>query len=336
MASNLTEFVTMLEARVADLDNRLTPEQKKSFVLQAVDEHSNFDPRRMIYQAIGDGGFDYALPPDFLRYGSSIDAIEHPLDDNAGTPTENQDSERYIIPRSSWNLREIERRRRLGPDIGPDAGTGFAFTATTITRADGGNWATDGFVVGDHIKVSFAGDPENDGTHGPISAVDDAVDGAVTIPTAEFTVNAADTTAVFNRDPNSLRLRFTDRSPSTSEWFRVYYTTVHVVSDDPDISTIPPEDEEAVADLAASKAHLRLASVYAGTSDTTANADVVNFRSKSDEHMRLATAYDASWRRHMGIDKAGRAAIRPASRMVNWNLDLANGDRRILHRRRWR
>lgn len=88
----------------------------------------------------------------------------------------------------------------LGPDVGPDGVTGFAFTATTITRNDGGNWATDNYRLGDFVVIRAAEDGPNIGTFGPITAVDDSVDGAITIGSAAFTVNAADTTAVFQVD----------------------------------------------------------------------------------------------------------------------------------------
>jgi hypothetical protein len=89
----------------------------------------------------------------------------------------------------------------LGPDVGPDAvGTGFAFTATTITRNDGGNWKDDNYRVGDYVTIRGAEDAPNNGNFGPITAVDDAVDGAITIASASFTVNADDTTAIFSVD----------------------------------------------------------------------------------------------------------------------------------------
>ena len=90
----------------------------------------------------------------------------------------------------------------LGPDVGPDAvATGFAFAATTITRNDGGNWATDNYRIGDFVKIRAAeDDPANNGTFGPITAVADAADGAITIASASFTVNASDTTAIFSVD----------------------------------------------------------------------------------------------------------------------------------------
>lgn len=89
----------------------------------------------------------------------------------------------------------------FGPDVGPDAvSTGFEFAATTITRNDGGNWADDNYRVGDYVTIRSAEDGGNDGSYGPITAVDDSVDGAITIASGAFTVNADDTTAIFQVD----------------------------------------------------------------------------------------------------------------------------------------
>jgi hypothetical protein len=89
----------------------------------------------------------------------------------------------------------------FGPDVGPDTvTTGFAFAATTITRNDGGNWATDNYRVGDYVTIRSAEDSGNNGSFGPITAVADATDGAITIASASFTVNADDTTAIFQVD----------------------------------------------------------------------------------------------------------------------------------------
>jgi len=85
----------------------------------------------------------------------------------------------------------------------------FAITATnTITRSDGGNWATDGYKVGGSITIIDAEDPANDGTW-VLTTVDDSVDGTVVV-TGLLTNNADDVTihfAVDNRTALTLRLR---------------------------------------------------------------------------------------------------------------------------------
>ena len=78
---------------------------------------------------------------------------------------------------------------------GPDGGTGFAITLTnTITRNDGGNWATDGYVVGGQITIRAAEDAGNNGTF-VLTSVGSGVDGAVVV-SGTLTNNAADTTMI--------------------------------------------------------------------------------------------------------------------------------------------
>ena len=85
----------------------------------------------------------------------------------------------------------------------------YAISGTnTITRSDGGNWATDGYKVGGQIEIIDAEDTENDGSW-VLTTVDDSVDGTVVV-TGTLTNNANDTTAHFavdNRNALTLRLR---------------------------------------------------------------------------------------------------------------------------------
>ena len=78
--------------------------------------------------------------------------------------------------------------------IGPDAGTGFAITGTTITRNDGGSWLTDGVEIGSLLRLATALDAGNVATWGPVTGV---TAGLVTIASATFTPNANDTTVTF-------------------------------------------------------------------------------------------------------------------------------------------
>jgi hypothetical protein len=108
----------------------------------------------------------------------------------------------------------------FGPDVGPDTGTGFAFTATVITRNDGGNWVDDNYRVGDYVTITNAEDVGNRGSFGPITAVEDATDGDLTIAGAGFTVNAADTAAIFSVDHTRytvLRVRKKTKSYAQSD-----------------------------------------------------------------------------------------------------------------------
>ncbi len=103
--------------------------------------------------------------------------------------------------------------------FGPDSVIAtLDFAATTITRG-AGDWLAENYRVGDRITIRGAEDGPNDGNFGPITAISATV---ITIASASFTVNAADTTAIVQVDHRrytALRARKKTRS---------YVLAVHV------------------------------------------------------------------------------------------------------------
>ncbi|KKN16086.1 hypothetical protein LCGC14_0979410 [marine sediment metagenome] len=81
------------------------------------------------------------------------------------------------------------------PTIGPDGGTGFAITATTITRNDGGDWIEDKFKTGSFVMIANAEDVANDGVH-QVTGVTATV---LTLGNSALTPNTADTTVTFGQ-----------------------------------------------------------------------------------------------------------------------------------------
>jgi hypothetical protein len=100
-----------------------------------------------------------------------------------------------------------------------DTTPAFAITTNnTITRNDGGNWRTDGYVVGGQIEILDAEDPANNGTY-VLTSVGSGVDGAVVVAGTPLTNNADDTTihfAVDNRNGITLRVRVRTTSGNTN------------------------------------------------------------------------------------------------------------------------
>jgi hypothetical protein len=78
-------------------------------------------------------------------------------------------------------------------ETGPDAGTGFAFTTSTITRNDGGSWIVDGYHVDGSITVANADTVGNNGTY-TITVVTATV---ITVSGTPLTVDTVDQTATF-------------------------------------------------------------------------------------------------------------------------------------------
>lgn len=97
------------------------------------------------------------------------------------------------------------------------------------------------------------------------------------------------------QSPGGPVLRILIAQPDPDELVRQTYTLMH--SED----SCPAVDLEAVANLAASLCLRQLAAAYGQTSDPIIQADVVNYRSKSDEFRRLADSFEAQYKQHLGI-----------------------------------
>lgn len=97
------------------------------------------------------------------------------------------------------------------------------------------------------------------------------------------------------RTPTATKFRLLAAQPAITETVRVEYTILHVEG------TVPSADLDAVACLAAANCLRQLAAAYGQTSDQLIQADVVNYRSKSDEFRRLADALEKQYKDHLGL-----------------------------------
>lgn len=132
--------------------------------------------------------------------------------------------------------------------------------------------------------------------------------------------------------PAGLVLRILSATPTAAETMRVQYTAPHAET------TLPDNDLDAVANLATSHALHILASCYGQTSDPLIGADVVNYRSKSGEFLKLAKAFEDHFNEHLGLGKEVpvAAASVTASEPDNGPVGLVhlNSRVRMTHGRR--
>jgi hypothetical protein len=100
-----------------------------------------------------------------------------------------------------------------------------------------------------------------------------------------------------------------------------------------DGSTVPDKDFYAVTDFAASLGAERLASFYVGTGDSTLQADVVQYRSKSAEMLAVAKALRKRYYNHMGVEEGatGEDEVGPAFSLGNQYLEQNSGVDRLVH-----
>lgn len=127
------------------------------------------------------------------------------------------------------------------------------------------------------------------------------------------------------------KLRFRSTPDSGTDNIAVRYTTRHVHDDE--LDTVLPDDLDAVCYLAASLAALTLATKMAGSSDSTINADSVQYRTSSDLYRSTAKDLRARYDAHMG---AGDREVPAAGGVRDWDTGDSLGRDRLFHGRRRR
>jgi hypothetical protein len=118
-------------------------------------------------------------------------------------------------------------------------------------------------------------------------------------------------------------------TPNAGDFLRVTWTARHLA----DGSTVPDKDFYALTDFAASLGAEKIASFYVGTGDSTLQADVVNYRSKSQEMLNVAKALRKRYYNHMGVDEGstGEVEVGPAFALGNQYLEQNSGVDRLVH-----
>jgi len=91
---------------------------------------------------------------------------------------------------------------------------------------------------------------------------------------------------------NLLRLFFD--APAADSNIRVTYTTSHLIG--AVSSTVPLSDENLIVVYSCSLAFRTIASFYSQTVDPSFDADVVNYRDRSDEYTKLANAREEEFK----------------------------------------
>lgn len=132
------------------------------------------------------------------------------------------------------------------------------------------------------------------------------------------------------RTPTGYQILINFDTPNSSDSLRSTWTARHL----PDGSTVPDADFYAVVDFAGSLAAEKLASFYVGTGDSSIQADVVNYRSKSQEMLNVAKALRKRYFNHMGIDESqagGGEEQKPAIAIGNQYLEQNSGVDRLVH-----
>lgn len=105
------------------------------------------------------------------------------------------------------------------------------------------------------------------------------------------------TTYALDRAPDQTRIYHTDGEFTDGATYRVRYTARHVVSST--ASTLPPVDDFALCDLAASYAALRLSAAYAQEENANLGTVTIERQSKTNEYRTLARELRTSFEKNM-------------------------------------
>ena len=140
-------------------------------------------------------------------------------------------------------------------------------------------------------------------------------------------------------DPREIRIDFADATtkklfldettPGTGKTLRMRYTTQRAVEAD-----VLLTDVDAIAKLSAALCCRALAGLYAQTSDATIGADVVNYRTKSQEYTTLADKHERDYASQISGEKD--ETVKPAGGSVNWDASLQGGTDFVTHPKRYR
>ena len=127
------------------------------------------------------------------------------------------------------------------------------------------------------------------------------------------------------QSPTVKKLRIKNYTPSTGETIRVTFTILRTAT------TIPAVDVESLCQLAAALCLEELANLFAQMSDSTIDADSVNYRTKSAEFAARAKRMMQLAKEHLGL-KEDEITL-PASAVTDLNENFPGGSDRLTHPR---
>jgi len=115
-------------------------------------------------------------------------------------------------------------------------------------------------------------------------------------------------------------LRFITAKPAADETIRAHYTIPYAFEDQQ--VTVPESDYYAICDLAAALALRPIAAKFTQTGDSTLQADVVDYRSKGREALKLMEQYLKDYNSHMGIQEGTRFASLSADQDTEYAIGV--------------
>lgn len=165
---------------------------------------------------------------------------------------------------------------------------------------------------------------------------------ALDYPAGTVSATYQPTWASFGEDPENIQtyrdgsatyLYLPQITPAASEKLRFYYTAMHTLNATSSDDSIPTFHFDAVCDLAAAFCCRRLATLFAKESEPTLAADSVNYRDGQLRMKQQADAFEAQYRRKIGITEKGPE---PVTATADWDASGSLRQDRLWHSRRFR
>lgn len=293
-----TEYQAKVKEILRDDASVLRDPSIISSIDDALPVYSRNKPQKKVFDIIGDNGYSYDLPYDWVPEFSQINTIEYPSGEQIPVYIESED---WLVYDAGTN--KVKHGAVTGgPFQVDDIITGSASAATGIVVAVGSDYLEYTPTVG----VFKNGETITGGTSAATATVVSAL--------------------------RLERLRFLIHTPSLSETIRITYAMPYSRAS---IELIPPNHEIAFSYLAAAMAALTLSRHYTQNMDSDIEADSVDYQDESGKWAERAKELKKIYYKMIGMG-SDKTTIAAASKTGDWDTNYSWGGDYLFHRKKWR
>jgi len=306
MSTYLTDMKTSVRNLIMDIASTSSDyEVTDALLAEIISDFAIYDfskdfpqKKKKFYYGVAEA--DYALPNDWVENFSVIEKIEYPAGNNPASFIETSDFEVYEPDDSHYTISTA------------------AAAATQVTLSTAGEALY--FFDGDYVIIA-----DDDASETNRVAADGA-SGVVTLTTA--LANTYDATPyIYKPDV----IRFISGDPGATESFVVYYTTVHTLTES--TITLTTAERAVFKYLSGALYAQRLANKYGYSSDSSIEADSVDYSSKADFWRNMYKDFMKSYLGYR-VDEKG-ADVQAASARGEWDIEFPFGGQHIFHPNKW-
>lgn len=304
MAKILADFGTRIAVLLKDAATELTQADEDAALKQAATLYSNDRPNLTVVDITGSGVFDLALPALAEEGFLKIKSVEYPYDAGNQEPA--------LLDRDQWKIYQTPS----GKVLRLLKATPSASETVRVTYTRQHKIASTG-------ALTIAAAPDGAARSNNISTI---------TTTTEHGAAAGDTVSIAGVADTTFNGRFLVVATPTTKILTYANTGPNATSGMGTATlecTVPDADFDAVCYLGAALAFEMLAALKVQSGDPSIAADVVDYRSKSDQYRSMAKEYRALYNQHLGKG----AEVLAASGVQNLDVPLSAGGDRLTHPR---